>query len=87
MDDMATSLKTDTPIKEDGSIDEVALADKLVVDFATHDVEVSDASVQLIAEGIAASFTAEELETLSNDEIIDRLIERFGSANTETSAS
>ncbi len=83
MDDMATSLKTDTPTKEDGSIDESALADKLVVDFAAHDVTVSDASVQLIAEGIAESFTAEELETLSNDEIIDRLIERFGSAHTE----
>lgn len=87
MDDMATSLKTDTPTKDDGSIDEVALADKLVVDFAAHDVTVSDASVQLIAEGIAESFTAEELETLSNDEIIDRLIERFGSAHTEESAS
>ena len=80
MDNMAESLR-ETPVKEDGSIDETALADKLVVDFASNDIAVSDATVQLIAEGIAQNFTAEELETLTADDIIDKLIDRFGSVD------
>ena len=78
MDNMAESLR-ETPVKEDGSIDETALADKLEADFVSNDIEVSDAAVQLIAEGIAQNFTAEELETLTADDIIDKLIDRFGS--------
>ena len=74
--DMTVALKA-TPTKEDGSIDDAALAQSLTEIFATHEITVGEASVTLVAQGVADHFTAEELGTLSNEETLARLVARF----------
>ena len=48
--------------------------------------EVDSTIVDMIAEGVAEEFTAEELNTMSDEEIKARLVERFSSANNAVSA-
>ena len=74
--EMTAALKA-TPTKEDGSIDDVALAQSLTEIFATHEVTIGEASVTLVAQGVADHFTAEELGTLSDEEALARLVARF----------
>lgn len=74
--EMTAALKA-TPIKEDGSIDDAALAQSLTEIFATHEIAVGEASVSLVAQGLADHFTPEELGTLSDEEALARLAARF----------
>ena len=78
--DMSTVLK-DTPVKADGSIDDEALASSLTAVFAEHEISIGEAAVSLVAQGIADHFTSEELQSLSVEEAVDKLIERFGSVD------
>ncbi|MBR2312296.1 MAG: hypothetical protein IKA46_03305 [Clostridia bacterium] len=78
--DMTTVLK-ETPVKADGSIDDEALASSLTAVFAAHDISIGEAAVSLVAQGIADHFTPEELQDLSLEDAVDKLIERFGSVD------
>ena len=78
--DMTTVLK-ETPVKEDGSIDDEALASSLTEVFAEHEIPIGEAAVSLVAQGIADHFTSEELQSLSIEDAVDKLIERFGSVD------
>ncbi len=74
--EMTVALRA-TPTKEDGSIDDVALAQSLTEIFAAHEIAVGEASVSLVAQGVADHFTAEELGALTDEEALARLAERF----------
>ena len=76
MDDMSAVLKG--AVNESGQIDTAVLADNLEVTLADHGVEIPAEATEIIAQGLTDEFTAEELTTLSGEEITDRLIERFG---------
>ena len=78
--DMSAVLK-ETPVKADGSIDDEALASSLTAVFAEHEISIGEAAVSLVAQGIADHFTSEELQSLSVEEAVDKLIERFGSVD------
>ena len=74
--DITTALK-EIPANEDGSINEEALAEDLTTVFESHEIEVSDSVVTLVAHGVADHFTKEELEELSAEELVGKLAERF----------
>ncbi|MBQ3064427.1 MAG: CvpA family protein [Clostridia bacterium] len=77
LEDMTTTLQT-VPVKEDGSLDETVLAEELTTIFVDNELNVSEEATHLIAEGITDHITAEEIQNLSTDELIGKLIERFG---------
>lgn len=79
LNDIAGTLKN--LADENGNVDATELKNELKNIAGTHEVEVSDSAVQLVADGFAAEFTPEELNTLTEDEIVDRLIERFSSTH------
>lgn len=74
--DVAAALKS-TPTAADGSIDDVALQASLTTSFAAHDIAVSEATTKLVAQAVAEHFTAEELATLTAEQTVDKLAERF----------
>ncbi len=74
--DIATALKS-TPAAADGGIDEVALQASLTATFATHNITVSAATTQLVAQAVAEHFTAGELAALTSEQTVDKLAERF----------
>lgn len=74
--DMTAALK-EVPTKEDGSIDDAALASSLTAVFAAHEIPIGEAAVSLVARGLADHFTSEELQGLSVEDTVDKLIERF----------
>ncbi|MBO5327173.1 MAG: hypothetical protein J6A84_03515, partial [Clostridia bacterium] len=49
--------------------------------LAEKQVQVPADAVDIIAEGLVDEFTAEELTTLSIEELTDRMIARFGSVD------
>lgn len=67
-------------VKEDGTLDAGALTESVQSTMEKYDVEVSPEVAQIVADGIAETFTAEELETLTVPELVDKLIGRFGEA-------
>ena len=77
--DVANKLKS--TVGEDGKVDAEALKGELNTVLGAHEIEVSDAAVQLVADGFADAFTGEELETMTTDELVDKLVERFASAD------
>jgi len=76
LSDMTAVLK-DTPRKEDGTIDDAALAEKLTEVFEENEIAIGESSVTLVAQGVADHFTAEELEGLTEEETLAELIKRF----------
>ena len=80
MQDMTGALQN-TPVKEDGSLDNVRLAEDLTVVMAQNSVAANQATVQMVADTIAQNFTAEEIKTMTTDEIMDKLVERFGNVD------
>lgn len=76
LDDIATALKS-TPEAADGGVDEVALRASLTSAFATHGIAVSEATTQLVAQAVAEHFTVGELATLTSEQTVDKLAERF----------
>lgn len=83
LNDMTTALQA-VPVKEDGKIDEVALADSLTTVFEQHELNVSASAVKLVADGVSEHFTAEEVQTMTTEEIIDKLVERFDEVDVES---
>jgi hypothetical protein len=76
LDGMTDALQS-TPTKEDGTLDEEALAESLSEVLESNEITVNESVVNLVAVGIADHFTAEELSELSTENIIEKLIERF----------
>lgn len=76
LDNMSNVLKD--AVNEAGQIDKAAVSDGLQSVLAEKQVEVPAEAVDIIAEGLADEFTADELSTLTTDELTDRLISRFG---------
>lgn len=76
LDDMAVALKQ-VPVDENGNIDKATLTTDINTALQESGVEVDESAVQLVTDGFVDEFTAEELQTLSSDEIIDRLLNRF----------
>ena len=74
--DIATALKA-TPAAADGGVDAAALQSSLTTAFAAHDVAVSEATTQLVAQAVAEHFTAAELAVLTSEQTVDQLAERF----------
>ena len=72
-----TEVLKEIPANEDGSINEEALAEDLTTVFESHEIEVSESVVTLVAHGVADHFTKEELEELSTQELVGKLAERF----------
>lgn len=72
-----TTVLKEIPTNEDGSINEEALAEDLTTVFESHEIEVSESVVTLVAHGVADHFTKEELEELSTEELVGKLAERF----------
>ena len=79
INEMADALQSVTD--ETGNVDKDALAERIDAALQTKDVVLSEPNLKLIADGIADTFTAEELKTLTPEEIADRLIERFTDAD------
>ena len=80
LEDMSDVLQN-APTKEDGTLDAEGLTAGLSQAFDENGLSISEEAAHLVAEGIADHFTAEELETLSVDEVIDKLVERFGNVD------
>ena len=76
-----TAVLQGTPVREDGTIDDVALSATLTDVFSQNEIEVNSATAQLVAQAVAEHFTAEELRTLTVDEITQKLAERFDEVN------
>lgn len=76
IDNMSNVLKN--AVNSEGEIDKAAVSDGLQSVLAENQVEVPAEAVDIIAEGLADEFTADELTTLTIDELTDRLISRFG---------
>ena len=81
MDDITDTLKT-IDRNPDGTLNKDALANTLDTVLENNGVDVSDATVDLVAESLSDRFTPEELEkmangTMTDDEIIDALIGVF----------
>ncbi len=66
--------------KEDGTVDKSALTTGLQQTLAEKDIEISDEVAQIVADGVADIYTSEDLETLTTDELVDKLIERLAGA-------
>ncbi len=79
MKDIAEALKQ--LADENGNMDATELKNELKSIVGAHEVEVSDSALQLVADGFAAEFTSEEMNTLTQSEIVDRLTERFNSTH------
>lgn len=76
LDNMSNVLKD--AVDSEGKLDKEAVSGGLQSVLAENQVEVPAEAVDIIAEGLADEFTAEELTSLSTDELTDRLISRFG---------
>ncbi len=76
LNDMADALKQ-VPVNESGEIDKETLTTDINTALETSGVEVDESAVKLVTDGFVDEFTAEELQTLTSDEIIDRLLDRF----------
>lgn len=79
MEDMSGAVRS--LYDEEGNVDKEAFSKNVSEILAENNVNVSDEAVELIADGIAENFTKEEVESMSNEEIVSSLIERFGSAD------
>lgn len=78
MDDMSDALQGS--VTEEGTIDVSQLHTELNEIFADSEVEITESAAEVIANGLSEVFTPEELKTLTSEEIVDRLIDRFATA-------
>ena len=79
LDNMSGVLKG--AVNSEGQVDKAAVSEGLQSILAEKQVQVPADAVAIIAEGLVDEFTAEELTTLSTDELTDRMIARFGSVD------
>jgi len=83
MNEMSATLQQ-TAVNEDGTLNTDDLEARLDGVMDAHGVDVNDATVKLIAHGMADQFTAAELQTMTTEEIVDQLIARFGTVEVPT---
>ena len=86
MDDITDTLKS-VERNPDGTLNKDALADTLATVLDANDVEVADATVDLVAECLADRFTPEELDNMTTDEMIDALIGVFSDVDGAAEAA
>lgn len=67
-------------VNADGTLNTESLTSGLQGVLEENDIEVSEEVTQIVADGIAETFTAEELENLTVPELVDKLIDRFADA-------
>ena len=79
MQKMSTVLKN--AVDGEGNINTDALSQDLNGVFAEHQVTVPDSASDIIAKGLADEFTADELNTLTTDQISNRLVDRFAAVD------
>ena len=78
MNDMAGVLQS--AVDEQGNVDVDAVESGLAQTLQDHAVAVPEGAVQMVSDALVEEFTAEELTSLSTDQVIDRLIDRFSGA-------
>ena len=76
LEEMSEALKN-VEVTPEGTLDAEALTEDLAVVFEAHDIDVSEASTQLVAEAVADHFTPEELQSLTVEDVMEKLAERF----------
>ena len=76
MNDMAGALKASVA-GQSGTIDRNALRADTATAITQNSVNVEDSVVDLVVDALVDEFTAEELATLTEDEIVDRMVTRF----------
>ena len=81
LEEMADTLKNVTA--QDGTIDQAALSAGICDVCNNYEITVSEEASQLIAEAIVENLTAEEIATLTLEEIADKLAERFLAGGVE----
>lgn len=75
LESIATELKEHR--NEDGTLNKEELTGKLNQVINDYDIEVGEDLTSLVVDGVAEAFTPEELDTMTTDEMVDRLIEYF----------
>lgn len=86
MDDITDTLKS-VARNEDGTLNKDALADTLTTVLEDNHVDVADATIDLVAESLSDRFTPEELDTMTQDEMIDALIGVFSDVDGAAEAA
>lgn len=76
MNDMAAALKTSVA-GQSGAIDKEALRTETATAITENAVEVEDSVVDLVVDALVDEFTADELAALTEEEIVDRMVNRF----------
>ncbi len=76
MNDMASALKASVA-GQNGTIDRDTLRADTATAITENAVNVEDSVVDLVVDALVDEFTAEELATLTEDEIVDRMVARF----------
>ena len=76
LNDMSQALQA-IPAKADGTVDSEALAQDLANVFSEHELVINEAATHLVADAVAEHFTAEELQTLTTEQVVMKLAERF----------
>ncbi len=85
LEDMANTLKSVT--KSDGTIDQAALSAGIHEVMNGYEVTVNEEASQLIAEAMVEYLTPEEIQTLSSEQLADKLAERFVAAGNQLPVS
>ena len=78
LDDVVQSIRISAD--ENGNVDSEALKAEIGTVLAVHEIAVDDAAVKLVSDGLSETFTPDELQNLSAAEMVDKVVERFGSA-------
>lgn len=71
----------------DGNMDKEGFTQNISAALAEGGVEISASAAGLIADGITENFTKEEIDTLSDEQVISALIVRFASAEEALNAA
>lgn len=85
MEDMTGAVRS--LYDEEGNVDKEAFTENISTVLESNGVNVSSSAVDLIADGIAENFTKEEIDSMNDEEVVDALIERFGSAEAALAAA
>ncbi len=80
LESMTAALKEHR--NEDGTLNKESLNAEIQQVVTDYEIPVSEDVTQLVVDSVADAFTAEELDTMTTDEMVDRLIEHFTAADS-----
>ena len=80
MDEVADVLK-DVAVDEQGRLDADDVTEKITGALNQHNVELDESAVRLLADSFVDEFTAKDLEELTIEQIVDRVIDRMASTD------